>query len=302
MNGPEAVNARPRDGFADTATTFAAVLRDAARRLGAAGIAQPRLDARVLLGHVLGVGAETMVGYPERLVTAAQRAEFGRLVARRAAREPVSRLIGRREFWSLSFMVGPDSFDPRPETETLVEGVIAETGDRSAALSILDLGTGSGCILVTLLHEFEGATGLGIDASAGALKIAAANAGALGVLSRARFAIGDWGRDIDDRFDVIVSNPPYIAAADIDGLEPEVTRFDPPRALIGGGDGLAAFRVLIPDAARLLTPGGLLALEIAAGQAAAVDTLLRGHDLTPIGRRRDLAGIERCIFARARDK
>jgi release factor glutamine methyltransferase len=208
----------------------------------------------------------------------------------------VSRILGKREFWSMSFAVGPATLDPRPDSETLVAAVLARIPDRHAEIALLDLGTGTGCLLLALLSELPQASGVGIDISAEARDTAAANAEALGLAGRAAFRLGDWARDISAQFDVIVSNPPYIESTSIDRLEPEVAQFDPRGALDGGADGLSAYRALIPQAAERLKAGGLLALEIGAGQGKAVRALAAQAALTDLGGARDLAGIERCLL------
>jgi release factor glutamine methyltransferase len=207
-------------------------------------------------------------------------------------------MLGEKEFWSLAFEVGPAVLIPRPETETVVEAVLDEIAERGAALRLLDLGTGSGCLLLALLSELPNATGLGIDDSAAALAIARRNAARLGLAARAGFAQGRWGEGLRGAFDVIVSNPPYIAESEWPGLQPEIRTFEPKAALVAGPDGLAAYRALAPDCARLLARDGLCALEIGHGQGDAVAEILARHGLQVTQRRRDLAGIERCVVVR----
>ncbi|WP_340116929.1 peptide chain release factor N(5)-glutamine methyltransferase [Pelagibius sp. 7325] len=280
--------------------TLAEAVEGAARRLAAAGIDEPRRDARLLVCRLLGGGPELLLGHPERALSEEEAARIQAAVARRVAREPVSRILGEREFWSLPFGLNAATLDPRPDSETLVEAVLAECADRAAPLTLLDLGTGTGCLLLALLSELPAASGTGIDISAEAVEQAAGNAGRLGLAARARFARHSWAQGLaalGDGWDVIVSNPPYIASGAIAGLEPEVAGYDPAAALDGGADGLAAYRALIPAAAAVLTPGGLVALEIGIGQAAAVEALLAGAGLAPVRRARDLAGVERCLLA-----
>ncbi|GAB4394228.1 MAG: peptide chain release factor N(5)-glutamine methyltransferase [Kiloniellaceae bacterium] len=280
--------------------TLAEAVARAGERLAAAGIEEPRRDARLLVCRLLGGGPELLLGHPEKELNAEEAARIEAAVARRVAREPVSRILGEREFWSLSFGLNAATLDPRPDSETLVEAVLAEVSDRAAPLRLLDLGTGTGCLLLALLSELPQATGCGIDISAEAVAQAAANAERLGLSGRARFLRRSWeeGLDVDGgAWDIIVSNPPYIASGEIPGLAPEVAGYDPPAALDGGADGLGAYRALIPAAAEVLTPGGCLALEIGQGQAAAVEALLRAAGLFPYRRATDLAGIERCLLA-----
>ena len=277
---------------------IAKALAWAADELRAAGVEGGRRDARVLLAQALDVPLEQVIGYPERPLPAAVQRQFAGFVARRARREPVSRILGVREFWSLPFRISPDTLDPRPESEMLVECVLRELEDRMADLEILDLGTGSGCLLLALLSELPNARGLGRDQAPGALETAAENAAALGFGGRAAFGLGDWAEGLSGPWQVIVSNPPYIKEGDLAGLAPDVALYDPRRALAGGLDGLDAYCRLIPQAARLLSDGGLIALEVGLGQADDVERLLTNAGLCIIGRERDLAGVERCVLAR----
>jgi release factor glutamine methyltransferase len=267
------------------------------RRLAAAGIAAPRAEAWLLLAAASGLprGA-LMAGALERL-TAAQEARLEVMARRRAAREPLAYILGEKEFWSLPFAVAPAVLIPRPESETLVEAALARVRERSAALRILDLGTGSGCLLLALLSELPQASGLGVDLSAAALEIAGRNAERLALAGRAEFVRGSWGAALAGGFDLIVSNPPYVAAGEFAGLAPEVRAYEPALALAAGPDGLAAYRALAPDCARLLAPGGSLCLEIGQGQGNRVAEILQQHGLHVVERRADLAGIERCLVA-----
>jgi release factor glutamine methyltransferase len=273
-------------------------LAQAAKRLGEAGIERPQAEARILLEAASGRGRGQIIAFPEYALTPAQREVFDAQVSRRCAREPISRILGSREFWSLRFAVGPATLDPRPDSETLVAAVLARLPDRNAEITLLDLGTGTGCLLLALLSELSQARGIGIDISASARDVAAANAEALRLDARAEFRQGDWARGISAQFDVIVSNPPYIESNSIDELAPEVAQYDPRGALDGGADGLSAYRALIPQAAVRLKPGGLLALEIGAGQGAAIRNLAGHAGLTDLGGAEDLAGIERCLLFR----
>ena len=287
--------------------TLAEAVAQASGRLAEAGIEDPRRDARVLICRLLGGGPELLLGHGERALSDDERERIDAAVARRAAREPVSRILGTREFWSLAFGLNAATLDPRADSETLVEAVLAELPEEmaapAAALRLLDLGTGSGCLLLALLSELPAATGTGIDISAEAVAQAARNAESLGLAGRARFVTQSWDQGLDSLdgeggWDVIVSNPPYIASGAIAGLDPEVAGYDPAAALDGGGDGLDAYRALIPAAAAVLKPGGLIALEIGQGQADAVDSLLWSAGLRALRRARDLAGVERCLLAR----
>jgi len=272
-------------------------IRQLSERLAAAGIEGARGEAWLLLEAAAGCPrASLMAGTVERL-TPEQEVLLEAMVRRRAAREPIAYILGEKEFWSLPFAVEPAVLIPRPESESVVEAALARVGDRNAPLRLLDLGTGSGCLLLALLSELPRASGLGVDISAAALALAARNAGRLGLAARARFEVRSWGAGLAGSFDLIVGNPPYVAAGDLAHLEPEVRAFEPQIALAAGPDGLAAYRALIPDCARLLAPGGSVALEIGQDQAAAVAAILISHGLEVIERRRDLAGIERCLVA-----
>ncbi|MBI1182466.1 MAG: peptide chain release factor N(5)-glutamine methyltransferase [Alphaproteobacteria bacterium] len=237
------------------------------------------------------------MAYPEHAVDDGRAVAYTALVERRAAREPVSRILGRREFWSLDFALGEAVLDPRPDTETLVRAALDWLVPRGPS-RILDLGTGSGCILLALLHERPEDTGAGIDVSPAALGVARRNAASLGLGGRAVFAAGDWLDAVGDGVaDLVVANPPYIAHADLAALEPEVRLFDPAAALDGGGDGLDAYRALSRDLRRVTRPGGAAFLEIGAGQENAVYTLLLKGGAVTVRRHADLAGRVRVLAA-----
>jgi release factor glutamine methyltransferase len=267
-------------------------------RLAAAGIGSARAEAWLLLGRVSGRARPQLIADSLESLTSAQEAELERLVRRRLAREPIAYILGEKEFWSLPFQVGPAVLIPRPESETVVEAALAALPERQAALRLLDLGTGSGCLLLALLSELPNTTGLGVDASAAALEIAEANAHRLGLAGRARFEQRTWATGLDCPFDLIVSNPPYVSEADRAKLQPEIRDFEPQAALFAGPDGLEAYRALAPDCARLLRPAGFLALEIGQGQGDPVARILEQHGLIVTARYSDLAGIERCLIVR----
>ena len=269
-----------------------------AARLDAAGIEDARAEAWLLLSIALGCARAELMAGAATSPDAGQAMRLEELVRRRAAREPIAYILGKKEFWSLTFEVGPAVLIPRPETETVVEAVLDQITERSAALRLLDLGTGSGCLLLALLSELAHATGLGIDDSAAAVAIARCNAARLGLAARAEFAQGRWGQGLKGRFDVIVANPPYVAERAWPGLQPEIRAFEPKAALLAGPDGLAAYRALAPDCARLLARGGLCALEIGYGQGDAAAAILSDHGLAVAARYRDLAGIERALVGR----
>lgn len=269
-----------------------------ARRLAAAGIPAPRREARLILAHVLGAEPFALMGYPERVVTDVSGYEA--LIGRRAAREPLSHLTGRREFWSLDFEVTPATLDPRADSETLVEAALNAVPDADAALSVLDLGTGTGCLLLALLSERPIAAGLGVDIDPAAVVVARRNAARLGLAGRAHFAVGNWGEALTGPFDLVMANPPYVQAAEIPGLEREVAEYEPRRALDGGPDGLDAYRALTGDIARLVAPRGTAVLEFGLGQGDDVAALMASAGLVADGFVHDLSGHRRCVVCRKR--
>ena len=280
------------------AGTRRGALKEAVALMKAAGLDTPVLDARLIVQHALGVDWNTLYLKDDQPLLDDERRRLEGQLGRRAAHEPVSRIIGRRHFWTLDLAVSADTLDPRPDTESVIESVIAAIPDRSRPLRILDLGTGTGALLLALLAEYPGATGLGIDRSSGALAVARVNAESHGLEARADFAEGDWCAGVTGKFDVIVSNPPYIPQGDPAGLPRDVRDYDPALALDGGADGLDAYRILLPRLASLLSPDGLAVVEIGAGQGDAVIRLGQDSGLTLMSCRKDLAGIERAIAFR----
>jgi release factor glutamine methyltransferase len=277
--------------------TIGNIVAKATAQLGAAGIAEARHEARLILAVALEIDPAMVLGYPERPVDDESRARFDGLVERRLKHEPFSRLKGMREFWSLDFALSPETLDPRPDSETLIDAALAHLPDRLAPLRLLDFGTGTGCLLLALLSELPNATGLGIDILPGAVETACRNALALGLSARAQFSLGDWDRGIEGEADVILANPPYIPSQEIPSLAPEVAAYEPRGALDGGPDGLDAYRALAPATQRLLTRGGLACIEIGAGQASPVAGLLRKSGLMINEIRYDLSGLARCLVA-----
>jgi release factor glutamine methyltransferase len=281
--------------------SIAAVRRAVAARFSAGDIDSADLDARLLVGHALGLDHTGLVRDGERPLGDADIAGIEALAARRLAGEPVARITGVKEFWGLPFQVTPAVLVPRPDTETVVETALARLdgdGTRSRRLRIADLGTGSGAILVALLHELPDAFGIGTDCDAAALTTARANAGRLGVAARAAFLACDFGAALAGGLDFVVANPPYISTDEIAALAAEVRDFDPRGALDGGPDGLAAYRAIAADAERLLAPGAHLVMEVGAGQADAVSALAAAAGLGSIAVAPDLAGIRRVVSAR----
>jgi len=264
----------------ETRSSIARTLGDLTRSLAAAGIASPALDARLLLLAATGLTHAALIGAPERVVSQGEARRLDELACRRLVREPLSRILGEREFYGRRFTIGAASLDPRPDTETLIDRGLAFARTQ-AAPAILDLGTGSGAILVTLLAELPRARGTGTDVSEAALDVARANARSHGVRARARFVAANWCRGVTGRFDLIVSNPPYIPSGNISGLEPEVRDHDPILALDGGPDGLDAYRAIAAGTQAWLSTGGLLVLEIGEGQHDAVAGLFAAHGWRP---------------------
>ena len=269
------------------------LIATASVRLGAAGIERPRAEARLLLAHVLGgERSRTLSG----ALTPEQAADFERLVARRAAREPLAYITGHKEFWSLDFEVGPGVLVPRPDSETLIEEALKLFPDRDAPLRIGDLGAGSGALLIAALTEFPKAIGLGFESSLAAHAWAQRNLGIHvpgHVPGRAQILPDDWRTAPEDYFDLILCNPPYIPSADIAALEPEVRDHEPRAALDGGRDGLDAYRGLAGLLPRVLRPDGIAILEIGVGQGAAMEPLFRTLEMVRIAP--DLAGIPRAL-------
>ena len=279
--------------------TVAQVRRALTQQFRDAGIESPELDARVLIGHALGLDHAGLISAAAQPISAADVERVESFVRRRLAGEPVARIIGTRECWGLPFIVTPDVLVPRPETETVVETALALISpDRTTSPRILDIATGSGAILLTLLSALPNARGAGTDIDRQALRVARRNAAQLGLADRANFIASNFGSALSGRFDVVVSNPPYIATSEIARLDRDVRDHDPRLALDGGPDGLSAYRSITADAVRLLAPGGYLVLEIGRGQENDVARLLTNAELVLVGEpRRDLAGIARVLAA-----
>lgn len=280
--------------------TRADLLGDITRLFAEAAIEGPQREARLLFREVLDLTDIELIARGEAAVAEGDAERLLAFARRRAAGEPLARLTGRREFWSLDFALSPDTLVPRPDTETLVEAALAAFPDRAAPLRVLDLGTGSGAILAAILTERPRAFGVGVDRSEGAARQARANLHALGLAGRACIAVGDWTQALAGRFDLVISNPPYIESAAIAGLDVEVRAHDPRLALDGGQDGLDAYRVIIGALPALLLPGGRAILELGAGQEEAVGELLGKVGLAADGSaRHDLAGIGRALVTKA---
>jgi release factor glutamine methyltransferase len=297
----------PEAAETDTAPTLAAALRQATADLRRAGIDKPGNEARRVAAAALGLSAAQMLTRPALELSPAAADRLASFVARRAAREPLSRILGEREFYGRTFAISAATLDPRPDSETLVAAalaLIAEEGWRDRPLRILDVATGSGCLLLSLLAELPPATGVGTDTSVAALHVARANAHRLGLARRAGWIAADMLESVSGQFDVLISNPPYIPEGEIAGLEPEVRRFDPHCALAGGRDGLRFFHRLAARLASAIGNGWVL-LEVGCGQADAVAAVL--SSAMPAGRCGDLrifhdmGGRQRCVAMRARN-
>jgi len=266
------------------------------------GIEDADADARILLAHALHLDRAQLLAQSDRLLEAREIDTVLPLAARRLKREPVARILGRKEFWSLPLGLTPDVLVPRPETETIVEAALDRVlrgGLRLERLRVLDIGTGSGALLLALLKEMPNATGTGTDIDAGALACARANAERHNLAGRCSFVAGDMAAGLAGPFDLIVSNPPYVARGEIARLEPEVRDYDPKLALDGGEDGLDAYRAIAAAAPRLLAPDGRLIVELGAGQELSVRTLFTNTGLAIVTVRNDLSGIPRALVANA---
>ena len=286
----------------NAAPTYDALLRDTAVALTAAGIDNVRFEARLLLSHASGLRTEELIAQGRTAAPPEIEKTLRALTARRVRREPMAYILGEREFWGLPFKVTPAVLVPRPDSETVIEAALALMPDRARAWRILDLGLGSGCLLLTLLKEYPQARGVGLEASPEALAVAQGNADRLGVADRGVLKLGDWRQPdwvdlLGGPFDLVVSNPPYIEAAVIEGLMPEVARHEPRLALDGGADGLEAYRMIAAAGLRLVAAGGYFLVEGGEGQATEISRLFAAAGLTPGTPFKDLAGIERVVPA-----
>ncbi len=287
--------------MADSAATgddVATALHTITQRLAGVGVDSARLDARLLVCAATGESIARLIAYPERRLSASEADLLSAMTARRCAREPVSHILGRREFWSLDFEISASVLTPRPDSETLIEAACQYIPVPARPFRVLDLGTGSGCLLLALLRECPDASGVGVDSSPDAIAVAVRNAERLGLGARSAFVVGDWTAPIGGRFDLVLSNPPYIPTSEIEGLAPEVSRYEPRGALDGGGDGLDAYRVLLPLVTQILAPGGTALFEMGAGQHQAIRSLARANSLEIVAFPADIAGIPRVAVLR----
>jgi release factor glutamine methyltransferase len=283
--------------IAPSGSSIAEALRAASLRLRQAGVESPDRDARLLLAAAARLDSLEIIRCPERVLGAPEAAAFAAMISRRLSREPVSRILGLRAFYGREFAVTPATLDPRPDSETVVDmalEIAAEQGWRDKTIRILDIGTGTGCLLLTLLAELPLSEGVGTDIDPAALDVARDNARRLGVESRARFETRRSLAAISGPFDLLVSNPPYIPTAEIEALEPEVRQFDPRAALDGGADGLGIYGEIAAGFSRVV-PNGVAVLEVGAGQSTAVAALFDGQFVRQIRRKTDLGGHERCV-------
>lgn len=276
----------------------ATALDTIAQRLDSAAVASARLDARLLVCAATGETAAGLIARPKRRLSVGEADLLSGMVARRRAREPMAHILGSREFWSLDFEVSASVLTPRPDSETVIEAACKCIAAPDRSFRALDLGTGSGCLLLTLLHEFPAATGVGVDISPAAIALARRNAELLGVGMRSAFVVGDWAASFDGRFDIVMSNPPYIPTGELEGLAPEVSRYEPRGALDGGTDGLRAYRALFPLISNVLAPGGTALFEIGEGQYEPICALASGFGLAIAGYQADIAGIPRVAILR----
>lgn len=281
--------------------TRGSLVAETAAALSSAGFEEPRRQARRLVASALAISPADLFGEPDRAVDEQQIILLNGMLSRMVENEPLSRIVGRREFWGLEFVLSGATLDPRPESETVVEAVLRRQSQRNAPLRLLDLGTGTGCLLLAVLSEIPAATGFGIDIGEDAIRTAADNAARLGLRERALFLVGDWAAALSGSFDAIIANPPYIASAQLPLLPHAVARYDPWPALDGGADGLASFRAIAADLPRLLAPEGIFVTEVGVGQADEVAKIVKAHGLTADGIEKDLAGIARCVVAHRGD-
>lgn len=277
---------------------FQALLKDTTQRFREAGLETPDLDARFLLQDLLGISNSERLSGPIE-INDEQQIIAETAITRRLAGEPISRILGYREFWGRKFFLSPSTLDPRPDTETLIEAVLESSWK---APRILDLGTGTGCILLTLLHEIRDSSGVGIDLSAEACKTAQKNAEAHGLSSRSTIQNADWVDSLEGKYDLIVSNPPYIPSEIIPTLSVEVQNHDPILALDGGEDGLNPYKFLLSALKKFLVPGGFIFFEIGQGQLPDIERLVKNSDATLIQFWTDLGGVPRVVKISYGDK
>jgi release factor glutamine methyltransferase len=256
------------------------------------------LDARLLLCAATGLSEMSLITQPERKLSLSEAKHLSKMVLRRMANEPVSQILGYKEFWSLKFEVSSDVLTPRPDSETVIEAIMKYIQKLTDPIRVLDLGTGSGCLLLALLSQYPNAEGVGVDIKKPAVLLAQKNAERLGLNNRSAFVVSDWGESVDSNFDVIISNPPYVSTAQINDLSPEVALYEPRCALDGGLDGLDSYRILFPFTKSTLVSGGLAFFEISYDQQEAIKTLAETSGLGVLGFQLDIAGVPRVAILR----
>lgn len=277
-------------------STLAQALALARARLISAGVDNPPLDARLLLEAATGLSRTDLLLKGDQDLSAETLLVFSSLIERRCAREPVARILGQREFWGLPFALNEATLEPRPDSETLIEAVLRQVDDRREVLRIIDLGAGTGCLLGALLHELPHAHGIAVDISPRALEQAQINLTALELESRAQFICSNWWEKIDGVFDIIISNPPYLRADELECVQPEVAQHDPQAALVAGVDGLEAYRAILAKLSAHLAQGGLAVFELGLGQSEAVDALAAEKGLQVVDIKEDLGGVPRAMI------
>jgi len=267
----------------------------ASSQLKKSGIGGSTREAQLLVSLATGMSRERIIGYPKHYLRNSDLEQLKKFLELRCNRKPMSQIIGLREFWSMDFLVDEDVLDPRPDSETLIEAVLDLFLNRNAKLKILDLGTGSGCLLLSLLQEFPNATGIGTEISRKSCFVAVENSRRLGLSSRSLFVVCDWYSSLKEKFDIILVNPPYLTEKEMRNLEPEIFGFEPHRALSGGFDGLDSYRKIMPQVHEFLSKKGILFLEIAPSLSSKIKTILNESRLKSLTVKRDLSGQLRCF-------
>ncbi|MEZ5690564.1 MAG: peptide chain release factor N(5)-glutamine methyltransferase [Rickettsiales bacterium] len=288
--------ALPADRFLDI--NIKEILRQAVLNLQEERIQTASIDARVLLEHVLRVSREELLFSFDLLMDEEQYYYYQELLKKRVKGFPVAKLIGNRQFWGIDFSVNNYTLDPRPDSETVIESALAYIENRASVIRVLDLGTGSGCLLISLLSELPSASGVGVDCCDNALSVARKNAVSAGVADRVEFFRSNWCANVNDKFDVVLANPPYIPSAVIERLEPDVKDYEPMLALDGGSDGLSCYRDILKELPEFMNDGGIAVFEIGIGQEEDFGKIATGHGFDIAGFRKDLSGITRCVILR----
>jgi len=276
------------------------ILKNAKQALSNQNIESYALDADLLMCKATGLTREKIICYPERIISDKQLDLFEELLKRRINREPMSHILGVREFFGREFIVTADTLDPRPDSECLIEAILEIYKDRPKPENIIDFGTGTGCLLLTVLSEFEDSKGIAVDKSKQAIEVARQNSIKLSLANRVEFVVSNWGKEVKGKYDLIISNPPYIRKNDITVLEPEVANFEPHSALDGGDNGLACYIELAPYIASLIARNGYAVIEHGLNQSNDVRSIMEDSGLEFVAAKKDLAGIDRCIILKSR--